>query len=153
MTLTERDKKQLVILGVLILAFVFFTKDSFNRMKKSQEKRKHAYLMQTFAATGTATPAVSGAGAPAGGLAPQPSGIDPFSGRQITFGVGEGGSSYRLSGIVYNPKDRADSYAIINNEIVKIGEAIANTQMKLVDISSEEAVLSDGKTTVKLRNW
>jgi len=157
MTLTEKDKKQLAILAALLIVFAVATKSSFSRVKKSQDKAKKAQLMKTFVATGVITPAMTKAGIPAeagaAGTSAQSSGIDPFTGRAISIGIEEMDSKLKLSGIVYNPKDTADCYAIINNCVVKIGETIPNTQLKVVDMSGQEVSVSDGKMTVKLKTW
>ncbi len=157
MTLTQKDKKQLAIVAALLIVFAIATKSSFTRVKKSQDKDKKAQLMKSFAATGVLTPAMTKAGIPAeAGVAGKPvqsSGIDPFTGRAISIGIEERGSKLKLSGIVHNPKDKANSYAIINNCVVKIGEAIPNTQLKVVDICDQDVSVSDGQMTVKLKTW
>ena len=160
MTMTEKDKKQLAIISVLAIALIIATQSSFSQIKKSREKYKKS-LQKAPAASVTVTSqnqpqsAITFQSAPAMVLAQQTStGVDPFSGRQINIGLDDGTpSSFRLTGIVFNPKDPASSYAIINNEVVKVGEEIGNTKIKVVDINTEEVTLSDGKSTMKLKTW
>ena len=154
MTLTEKDKMQLFVVCGLVLVFAFAAKSSFSRVKKSQDRFKRARLVQAFAQTGAVSPVTTQAGvsdAQAGGT----SGIDPFSGRQITIGIEEQGnaSSFRLSGIVYNKADSKNSYAIINNNVVRVGETVSGSQFKLTEISEQDATLSDGKSTLTLKTW
>lgn len=153
MVLTQKDKKQLMVLAGLLLIFVIASKDSFSRLSKSRERLKRTRLVQTFAATGVVSPAITQAGAPVETGVGGP-GIDPFTGRPIIMGAEEGAvSAFRLTGIVFNPVNPSDSYAIINNKPYKLGDAIANTQMKITDITSAEVSISDGTTTKKLRTW
>lgn len=149
MTITMKDKKQIVILTGLILIFAIASKDSFFRLKQTKDKLKKARLVQTFAATGVVSTAITGSEEGGGpGV-----GIDPFTGKPINLGSEEIVSSYKLSGIVFNPQNRANSFAIINNRPYKVGELIPNTEMKIVDIGAEEVILSNGKVTKTLKTW
>lgn len=152
MTLTAKDKKQIMILAGLIFIFAFASKDSFSRIKKSKERLKKTRLVQTFAATGLVSQGTTGTGVAEEAAGPGV-GIDPFSGRPISIGAEEAVYSFRLSGIVFNPQDKANSFAIINNRPYKVGEVISNSEMKIVDIGSEEVILSNGKITKTLKTW
>lgn len=152
MTLSAKDKKQVMVLAGLLLIFAIASKDSFSRTKKSQERLKKARLVKTFAATGVVSSAITGAGAPAETAVSGP-GIDPFSGRPITFGAEGAASSFKLSGIVFNPQSPSESFAIINNRPYKTGEIIISSEMKIVDINGREVTISDGKVTRILKTW
>lgn len=153
MTLSVKDRKQLAVVAGLLLIFVIASKDSFGRMKKSQERLKRTKLVKTFAQTGTVPSAMTQANVPteAGGVSG--TSIDPFSGRPITIGIEAGPSGYNLSGIVFNPKDRMNSFAIINNRPCKVGDTIPKTSMKIIDVTIDEVILTDGTSTLKLKTW
>ena len=162
-SLTERDKKQLLALGVMVILLVFLSGNavkSINSERKRQALRKSTALRLALAKTTPAATAATGATQPqqimlepTGQGLPTASGIDPFSGKQISIGVTDAQNSLRLSGIVFNAKDKNNSYAIIDNNVVKLGETIGNTKLKLEDISAEEVTVSDGTHSTKLRTW
>ena len=152
MTLTVKDKKQIAVVAGLLIIFIIASKDSFGRMKKSQERLKRTRLVKTFAQTGTVPSAMTQANVPMEGGA-SGSAIDPFSGRPISIGIEAGPSAFNLSGIVFNPKDRMNSFAIINNRPCKVGDTIPKSTMKIIDVTIDEVILTDGTSTLKLKTW
>jgi len=79
-------------------------------------------------------------------------GQDPFTGGTIRSGFGKT-TVFQLSGIVYNPKNPKDSYAIIDNFVVKEGDVVSNSNMKVSKIKEQEVLLSDGFRQMTLKLW
>ena len=156
MALTKKDKNQLVVLLILIFIFIIASMNSYAQVQKSLAKRKKILASVpspiTYAQTSSGEQAVApGVQFPGGSVAS--GGIDPFTGKPIAF-EGEGGqSSLKISGIVYSTKNPTDSYAIINNFIVKVGDTIPGSQLKVAGISEEEITVSDGTNKMQLKNW
>lgn len=152
----EKKQKQLIILGILILALVIVSINSCITIKKKLAKARQPVKIQPKTFTGPAAvvqDSTTSSGSGTERISEKFSwGADPFSGRRIEIGSG-GRPTLTVSGIVYNKDNPQDSYAIIDNAIVRLGDTIANTNFKITEIAKDRVTISDGKSELKLNVW
>jgi hypothetical protein len=77
-------------------------------------------------------------------------GQDPFTGRSIISGFGRS-TSFKLNGIIPDKLNPQESFAIIDNSIVRVGDVLGDSGMKVIEIKEREVILSDGTKEMKLR--
>lgn len=77
-------------------------------------------------------------------------GLDPFTGRSIVSGFGKS-TSFKLNGIIPDKLNPQDSLAIIDNSIVRVGDVLGESGMKVIDIKEHEVILSDGTKEMRLK--
>lgn len=135
----EKQKVEIIITGVAVVLFiVLFTSTLAKRTKK--------------AVTETAE------NLPVSEVVP-PEVTKPISAKEIEWGRDpfvkaperkekEGTIGLTLEGIIW---DETNPQAIINNEIVTIGDKING--LEVVEIKKDEVTLTDGKTQHKLELW
>jgi hypothetical protein len=77
-------------------------------------------------------------------------GQDPFTGRSIISGFGRS-ASFTLNGIIPDEDNPQNSLAIIDNSIVRMGDVLGDTGMKVIEIKENEVILSDGDKEMRLK--
>ena len=152
----DKNQKQLLMLGGLILVFlvvsinsVITVRKKIAKARKSGQVKPKEFSRPTVATTSTQTQSPTDTESLSGQFS---WGADPFSGRRIDVGAG-GGPALTVTGIVYNSKKPEDSYAIIDNSIVKIGDKITGSQMEVTEITRDTVTLTDEKDKLELKVW
>ena len=79
-------------------------------------------------------------------------GQDPFTGKSIRGDFGKS-SSFQLTGIIYNRNRPRESYAIIDNLVIKAGDVVGGSDMRVLEIGENEVILTDGSKRLKLTLW
>jgi hypothetical protein len=79
-------------------------------------------------------------------------GDDPFTGRAIRSSFGKT-ALFQLSGIVYNSLNPSESYAIIDNSVVKVGDTLGDEGMQVKEIKEQEVLLGSGSKEMTLKLW
>lgn len=153
----EKNKRNLIILGGLVVVFIGVSVNSFITVRKKIAKAKKSGQVQprTFTSPAVSSLSQESPGSSSGeSLSEQFSwGADPFSGRRIDVGSGSG-PTLTVSGIVYNSESPNESYAIIDNFIVRVGDRIAGSKFKVTQISKETVTLTDeDNNKVELKVW
>jgi len=148
------EKKQLVktiIAGILVIIMFITIIQTVVKVKKARRRARSAVAKQKV------KPIISPL-QPSKPVAKEEAdtqaqwGQDPFTGGTIRSGFGKT-TVFQLSGIVYNPKNPKDSYAIIDNFVVKEGDVVSNSNMKVSKIKEQEVLLSDGFRQMTLKLW
>jgi len=162
--MTEKDKKNLIITGVLIVVLIFMIANAAGRIRKS--KMRMAREKSTTAAKKSqdkitaelpegAIIEVSKARLPAANLFSRLDREsdnlslkrDPFSMRTISVEEQIASQGARLSGILW---DKKSPQAVINDEIVKVGDKIDDYTINAIE--KDRVILSnkEGKIILKL---
>jgi len=153
----DKSKKQILITLALLPILLIVWLNMFKTMGKARKRTKQAKVMQEQTAdTDAGSFAFKSSEQNTQGSLPSGQGLewgtDPFSGKRIDMGAGAS-TSLKLSGIVYNSENPDDSYAIIGNSTVSVGEYVGNSQIKVISITEREVTVSDGVREKKLKVW
>jgi hypothetical protein len=153
----EKQKKQLIILSGMIVVLIILSVRAFVIVKKSRDKVKRAEAVQEMVKTRAATMPSKGDVIPSKAqeesMAQQLSWeVDPFTGSEI-YTSSARYPALRLVGIVYSKEKPQDSYAIIDNFIVKKGDKIGSSDFQLIEISEHDVTVTDGTKELKLKVW
>jgi len=153
----EKNKKQIMeigVLAVLIVVLITVMVRAVVKVKSSLAKKsvKTVAVVKPVAGTQAAVQVQGPAVAQTQSTGQAAWGVDPFSGRQI-YMAQENTTELKVSGIVYAPENPKNSYAIINNSIVCVGQNLEGTKIKIKDISKDEVTIIDGAKEMKLKIW
>ena len=145
--LDKKQKKQLLILAVLIPFFLYLVYTTFFSGSEAQKPAPSDAQVTAASASASAQPVRRT-------LRPKPSdkeegwGHSPFSLRRQEEDEGQKGP-LQLQGIVFD--DMGSAYAIVNRKIVKVGDRIADNTVK--GISDGEVIFqSDEGVRITLRS-
>jgi type II secretory pathway component PulC len=164
----KTKQRQAIIATIMVAAIILYIGNSILE-KNVAKKRKMVKLAKPISvaktvATPTNSPLSAAPGAPvkqkppAAGVLERAAeqqagwGTNPFTGKSISSSLIKG-AAFKLSGLCYNKQNPRDSYAIIDDSIIKVGEAIRNTKTVVKKITENEVILSDGSSEWTLRLW
>lgn len=150
----EKTQKQLIITGIMILVLVFVSMNSIKETKRRATKTKEPDAQAQVVTQGQAQPS-SGDKSATGGFAPVDKKIldlqiskvssseplkDPFYPASLSASYKKG--SLTLMGISW--MENGVSFALINEEIVRVGDTVANSEV--IEINKKSVVLEkDGQ--------
>jgi len=148
----DKSKKQLAMLSVILIVLFIVSIRAIIKIKRSRSRLRQAETTQEKLVT---TPVAQGEliTLDAKGEGPKSVwGQDPFTGKSIRSGFGQT-ALFQLTGIIYNSNSPEESYAIIDNSVLRVGDTLQDSGMKLIHIAEEEVILSDGSKEMKVKLW
>ena len=148
----EKTRKQLGVVGVLIVVFILVSIRSFLQVKAAYAKVQRAKAIRPISAAKSGGITVVAPAIEEEAAEGSTWGQDPFTGKSISIGSGQA-MALRLSGIIYNEEDPKNSCAIIDDAVVKAGDTVGSSKIMVKEITDKWVIITDGKTERKLKLW